>query len=75
MPCSFLLAYDLGLLTFLCGFINFINFGGFLTIIFSDIFCLPTSLLSFGDSQYTFIRPLEVVSQLTEALFVFSSLF
>lgn len=34
---------------------------------------LPMSLLSFGDSNSTFTRPVEVVSHLIEALFHFSA--
>ena len=52
----------------LCGFIVLIKFQKFALIISSGVFFVHPP--PFGDSNFTFIKLLEVVSQLTDALFI-----
>lgn len=53
-------------------FIVFIEFENYLVVIYSTLFCcLPSVLLSFGDSSSIYIWPFEVVSTLTDVLLVY----
>lgn len=74
--CVIFFFYAWGLLSFLiCGFIVFIKFGKTLAVIFLNIFFFPLYLLFCGDFCYMYIKPYEIVSWPTDALFIFVDFF
>lgn len=59
--------------SWICGFIVSIKFGNFYNLL-QVFFLIPYFLFFFGDSHYTYISLLEVVSQLTCILLTFKKL-